>query len=109
MHQSIKSYADVGREGKSTSLGHLKKFFRHIYLNLMNDESNTSSSTEITPPRLSTNTAEMKNSSNSLENSTPDSLGLTFQDRQLISILDELQNVSVTGTSNSTGSNRLTG
>ena len=87
-HQPSKSYADIAREGKSTSLGNLN--IRDIYIDLMNDESSNSSSTEITPPRLSTNSAEMQNSSNSLENSTSDSLGLTSQDRELISILDEL-------------------
>ena len=106
LHHS-KSYADVAREGKSTSLGNLN--IRDIYLDLMNDESNNSSSIEITPPRLSSNSAEMLNSSNSLENSTPQSLGLTSQDRELVSILDELQNVSVTGPSNNTDSTRLTG
>ena len=78
LHHS-KSYADVAREGKSTSLGNLN--IRDIYLDLMNDESNNSSSIEITPPRLSTNSAEMLNSSNSLENCTPESFGLTSQDR----------------------------
>ena len=38
----------------------------------------------------------MQNSSDSLENSTPGRLGLTPQDRELIFVLDELQNVSVT-------------
>ena len=47
----------------------------------MNDERNNPSSKEITSPRLSTNSAEMWNSFNSLENSTPDSLALTCQDR----------------------------
>ena len=51
----------------------------------------------------------MINSFNSLENSTPQGLGLTFQDRELVSILDELQNVSVTGPSNNTDSTGLTG
>ena len=74
----------------------------------MNDERNNSYSTKITPPRLSINSAEIQNSSNSLENSTPDSLGLTSQDRELISILDELQNVSVTGPGNNKDSTRLT-
>ena len=78
-------------------------------MDLMNDESSNSSSPEIAPSRLSTNSAEMQNSSNSLENSTSDSLGLTSQDRELISILDELQNISVTGPSNNTDSTRLTG
>ena len=50
----------------------------------------------------------MLNSSNSLENSTPESLDLTSQDRELDSILDELQNVSVTGPSNNTDSTGLT-
>ena len=67
------------REGKSTSFGNLN--IRDIYLDLMNDESNNSSSIEITPPRLSTNSAEMLNSSNYLENCTPESFGLTSQDR----------------------------
>ena len=75
LYQPIKSYADVAREGKSTSLGNLNT--RDIDLDLMNDESSNSSSKEITSPRLSTNSAEMKKSCNSLENSTPDSLGLT--------------------------------
>ena len=44
-----------------------------------------------------------------MESSTSDSLGLTSQDRELISILDELQNISVTGPSNNTDSTRLTG
>ena len=51
----------------------------------------------------------MLNSFNSLENGTPQSLGLTSQDRELVSILDELQNVSVTGPSNNTDSTRWTG
>ena len=107
MHQPSKSYADTARKGKSTSLDNLN--VSDIYLDLMSDENNNSSSTEITPPRLSTNSAEMQNSSNALENSTSDNLGLTSQDRELISILDELQNISVTGPSNNTDSTRLTG
>ena len=75
----------------------------------MNDESSNSSIAEVIPPRLSTNSAEMQNSSNSLENSTSDSLGVTSQDREVISILDELQNISITGPSNNTDSARLTG
>ena len=48
-------------------LGNLN--IRDLYLELMNDESSNSSNTEITPPRLSTNSAEMQNSSASFENS----------------------------------------
>ena len=44
-----------------------------------------------------------------MENSTPDSLGLTSQDKKLISILDELQNISPTGPSNNIDNTRLTG
>ena len=62
-------YVDGSRERKSTSLGNLN--IRDIYLNLMNDESNNSSSTGITTPRLRTNSGEMQSSSNSLENSLP--------------------------------------
>ena len=47
LHQS-KSYANVAREGKSTSFGNLN--IRDICLDLMNDESNNSSSIEITTP-----------------------------------------------------------
>ena len=36
LHQPSKSYADIAREGKSTSLGNLN--LRYIYLDLMNDE-----------------------------------------------------------------------
>ena len=104
MHQPIKSYLDGSRERKPTSLGNLN--IRAIYLDLMNDESNNSSITGTTPPRLSTNSGEMQSSSNSLENSLPESLGLTSQNRELISILDELQNVSVTGPSHNTDSTR---
>ena len=75
----------------------------------MNDESNNSLIAEVVPPRLSINSAEMQNSSNSLENSTSDSLGVTSQDREVISILDELQDISITGPSNNTDSARLTG
>ena len=107
LHQPRKSYADITREGKSTSLGNLNT--RDIYLDLTNDESNNLSSTEITPPRLSTNSAKIQNSFNSLENSTSNSIGVTSQDRELISILDELQNISVTGPSNNTDSTRLAG
>ena len=105
--QPIKSYADVAREGKSTSLGDPNT--RDIDLDLMNDESSNSSSKKITPPRLSTNSAEMQKYCNSLENSTPDSLGLTSSDRELICILDKLQNMNVTGPSNNTDSTRLIG
>ena len=62
----------------------------------MNDESNNSSFTETTPSQLSTNSAETQNSSNSLENSTPNSLDFTSPDRELISFLGKLQNMSVT-------------
>ena len=61
-------------------LGNLN--IKDIYLDLMNDENNCSSNTEITPLRLSANSAEMQNSSNSLENSTSGSLGLTSQERE---------------------------
>ena len=107
MHQPRKSCANIAPEGKSTSLGNLN--IRDTYLDLMNDERNNSSSTGITPPRLSTSSAEMQNSSNFLENSTSDSLGLTSQDRELIPLLDELQNISITGPSNNTDSTRLMG
>ena len=78
-------------------------------MDLINDESNTSSCIEITSSRLSTNSAQMQNSSNSLENGTPDSRGFTSPDRGLISILDESQNMTITGPSNDTDSTHLTG
>ena len=51
----------------------------------------------------------MQNFSISFENSTPGSLNLTSQDRELISIPDVLQNISVTEPSNNIDSTRLTG
>ena len=75
----------------------------------MSDGSNNSSSTEIIPSRLSTNSAEIQIFSHFLENSTPDSFCLTSQDWELISLLDELQNTSVTGPNSNTNSTRLIG
>ena len=75
----------------------------------MSDESNNSSSTEIIPSRLSANSAEKQVFSNFFEKSTPDSLGLTSPDRELISFLDELQNISVTEPNSNTNSTRLIG
>ena len=60
----------------------------NIYLDLMNDESNNSSCTEITPSQLSTNSAEMQNSSNSLENSTPNSLDFISPDRGFLFLVN---------------------
>ena len=73
LHQPSKSYANIAREGNLN--------IRVIYLDLMNDKSNNSSSTETTSPQLRTNSAKIQNSSKSLENSTSDSIGVTSQDR----------------------------
>ena len=51
----------------------------------------------------------MQNSCNSLENGTPDSRRFTSPNRGLISILDESQNMTITGPSNDTDSTHLTG
>ena len=61
---------------------------------------------ETSPPRLCTNSAESPNSSNvSIEGC--DSMTFSIQDRELVSILEDLQNIVFTGHNTSTETSRL--
>ena len=57
--------------------------------------------TETSLPRLRTKTAESPNSSNVLMEGC-DSMTFSTQDRELVSILEGLQNIDFTGHNNST-------
>ena len=57
--------------------------------------------TETSLPRLRTKTAESPNSSNVLMEGC-DSMTFSTQDRDLVSILEDLQNIDFTGHNNST-------
>ena len=76
---------------------------------LLEGENNYPSKVEITPPSIYTNSIERRNSSNTFEKRIVGSDFFTSQDRELISILHELQNSNVSGTRNNTESNCLTG
>ena len=56
---------------------------------------------ETSPPRLCTNSAESPNSSNVLMGGC-DSMTFSTQDRELVSILEDLQNIEFTAHNNST-------
>ena len=101
------AYADVVRNSPSASKGKID--FRDIYFDLLKDEARNDSKIEISPPSICTNSAEIQNSSNSFDQSVADTEYFTSQDRELISILEELQNNTVTVSHNSTGTTRLTG
>ena len=63
---------------------------------------------ETSPPRLCTNSAESPNSSNVLMEGC-DSMTFSTQDRELVSILEDLQNIDFTGHNNTTEKSRLKG
>ena len=63
---------------------------------------------ETSPPRLCNNSAESPNPSNVLMQGC-DSMTFSTQDRELISILEDLQNIDFTGHSNSAETSRLKG
>ena len=89
---------------------HLHKIdFRNIYFDLLKDEAKNDSKIEISPPSICTNSAETQNSSDSFDQSVADTEYFTSQDRELVSILEELQNNTVTVSHNSTETTRLTG
>ena len=61
---------------------------------------------ETSPPRLCTNSDESPNSSNVLIEGC-DSMTFSTQDRQLVSILEDLQNIDFPGHNNNTETSRL--
>ena len=85
-----KDYVDVVLEDRSFLSDNLNLndfFFRFHFLNL-------------TPPSISTNSAEMQTSSTSFERRIRNSDFLIYQVRELISILYDLQNSNISGPSN---------
>ena len=67
--------------------------FSELYLNLLETEQNNSSKMETSPPTLFTNSSECQNSTCSLVGSNATELFST-QDRELVSILVDLENVT---------------
>ena len=76
---------------------------------MLKDEAKNDSKIEISLPSICTNSAETQNSSDSFDQSVADTEYFTSQNRELISILEELQNNTVTVSHNSTETTRLTG
>ena len=101
------TYADVVRNSPSPSKSKID--FRDIYFDLLKDEAKNDSKIEISPPSICTSSAETQNSSHSFDQSAADTEYFTSQDRELISILEELQNNTVTASQNSTETTRLAG
>ena len=100
------SYADIVRENKPKH----DIDFRGVYLNLLEGEGSNDSKVEISPPSICTNTAELQNSSSaSFDQLTVNTESFRSQDRELISILYDLQNMGVTVSSNNTETTRLIG
>ena len=63
---------------------------------------------ESNPPQLYTNSAEPPNFANVLKEGC-DSMTFSTQDRELVSILEDLKNINFTGHNNSTETSRLKG
>ena len=75
----------------------------------MEGESNYPSKVVITQLSICSNSTELQNSSNSFEERIVDSEFFTSQDKELVSILDDLQISNGSGPSNNTESTRRTG
>ena len=90
-----RSYMDVGN---STHVNNINLF---IYLDLLKGEENNSSKTDTSPSHVCTNSAQSLNHSRSLEEL------LSTQDREILSILEELEDKN--DTSNINSQSRLTG
>ena len=91
-----KSYAEVARNDKTTPSPKVSVNVSDIVSDLLESNKSNSSMTETIPPRLCTNSAESPNSSNVLMEGF-DSMTFSTQDRELISILEDLQNIDFTG------------
>ena len=92
-----RSYMDVVN---STHVNNIN--LSDIYLDLLKGEENNSSKTETSPPHVCTNSAQSLNHSRSLEEEI-----LSTQDREILSILEELENKN--DMSNINSQSRLTG
>ena len=101
-----KSYAKVARNDKTTPSPKVSVNFSDIVSDLLESNKSNSSVIETSPPRLCTNSAESPNSSNVLMEGC-DSMTFSTQDRELVSILEDLQNIDFTGHKNSIETSRL--
>ena len=95
-----KSYAEVARNVKTAPSPKVSVNFSDIVSDLLESNKSNSSMIETSPPRLCTNSAESPNSSNVLMEGC-DSMTFSTQDRELVSILEELQNIEFTAHNNS--------
>ena len=82
--------------------------FSELYLNLLETEQSNSSKMEIAPPNLCTDSSECRNSSSLLVGSNETELFST-QDRELVSILVDLENTANNSEANAIGKTRLSG
>ena len=96
-----KSYAEVARNDKTTPSPKVRLNFSDIVSDLLESNKSNSSMIETSPPWLCTNSAESLNSSKVLMEGC-DSMTFSTQDRELVSILEDLQNIDFTGDNNST-------
>ena len=103
-----KSYAEVARNYKTTPSPKVSVNFSDIVSDLLESNKRNSSTIETSPPRLCTNSAESPNSSNVFMEGC-DSMTFSTQDKELVSILEDLQNIDFTGHNNSTETSRLKG
>ena len=82
--------------------------FSELYLNLLETEQINSSKIETALPTLCTNSSECQNSSCSFFESNKTGLFST-QDRELVSVLVDLENIDNNSEANAIGKTRLTG
>ena len=82
--------------------------FSDIVSYLLETNKSNFSMTETSPPRLFTNLAEFPNSSDVLMAGC-DSMAFSTQDRELVSILEDLQNIDFIGPNSCTETSRLKG
>ena len=103
-----KSYAEVARNVKTTPWPKVSVNCLDIVSDLLESNKSNSSVTETSPPRLCTNSAESPSSSNVLMEGC-DSITFSTPDRELVSILEDLQNIDFTTHNNSIKTSRLKG
>ena len=103
-----KSYDEVARNVKTAPLPKINVTFSDIVSDLLETNKSNSSMIETSPPLLCINSAESPNSSNVLMEGC-DSMTFSPQDRELVSILEDLQNIDITAHNNSTETSRLKG
>ena len=103
-----KIYAEVARNDKTIPSSKVSVNFSDIVSDLLEPNKSNSSTIETSSPRLCTNSAESPNSSNVLMEGC-DSMTFSTQDRELVSILENLQNTDFTGHNNSTETSQLKG